>query len=159
MADTTYDDVLGLIDEVAGRLDPGQRLARLFGLMAPLLDRVEREDQELSDDPVLSTSDAVRELRKAAAGEPADVDAAHEQLAEVGLCYSEDQAPERHLVSQSAYAAAPGRGCWRGGSCVPRHTWTTRIWSRRTPRRRSHGSSTFSPGPGRTRCTFTGRTP
>ncbi|WP_031174004.1 hypothetical protein [Streptomyces durhamensis] len=106
MADTTYDDVLGLIDEVAGRLDPGQRLARLFGLMAPLLDRVEREDQELSDDPVLSTSDAVRELRKAAAGEPADVDAAHEQLAEVGLCYSEDQAPERHLVSQSAYAAA-----------------------------------------------------
>ncbi|GGV12569.1 hypothetical protein GCM10010260_59180 [Streptomyces filipinensis] len=106
MAETTYDDVLGLIDEVAGKLGPGERPARLFGLMAPLLDRVEREDEELSDDPVLSTSDAVRELRKAAAGEPADVDAAHEQLTEVGLCYSEDQAPERHLVSQSAYAAA-----------------------------------------------------
>ncbi|MFH9246491.1 hypothetical protein ACH4LK_13780 [Streptomyces lydicus] len=106
MADTTYDDLLGIIDEVAGRLAPGERLACLFGLMAPLLDQVEREDEELSDDPVLSTSDAVRELRKAAAGEPVDIDAVHEQLTEVGLCYSEDQDPERHIVSQSAYAAA-----------------------------------------------------
>ncbi|UXY32456.1 hypothetical protein [Streptomyces sp. HUAS TT20] len=106
MADTTYDELLGIIDEVAGRLAPGERLACLFGVMSPLLDRVEREDEELSDDPVLSTPDAVCELRRAAAGEPVDVDAVHEQLTEVGLCYSEDQDPERHLVSQSAYAAA-----------------------------------------------------
>ncbi|MFD8330887.1 hypothetical protein [Streptomyces lydicus] len=106
MADTTYEDLLGIIDEVAGRLDPGARLACLFGLLAPLLDQVEREDEELSDDPVLPTPDAVRELRKAAAGEPVDLDAVHEQLTEVGLCYSEDQDPERHMVSQSAYAAA-----------------------------------------------------
>ncbi|QTZ95524.1 hypothetical protein [Streptomyces auratus] len=106
MTDTTYDELLGTIDEFAGKLDPRERLARLYDLMAPLLDRVEREDEELSDDPAMSTPDAVRELRKAAAGEPVDMDAVHEQLTEVALCYSEDQDPERHLVSQSAYAAA-----------------------------------------------------
>lgn len=52
MGDTTYDELLGIIDEFAGRLDPRERLARLYGLMAPLLDRVEREDEELSDDPM-----------------------------------------------------------------------------------------------------------
>ncbi|MFH8679645.1 hypothetical protein [Streptomyces lydicus] len=106
MADATYEELLGLIDELAERLTPRARLAYLYGLMAPLLDRVEREDEELSDDPVLSTPDAVRDLRKAAAGEPVDLDAVHEQLTDVGLCYSEDQDPERHLVAQSAYAAA-----------------------------------------------------
>ncbi|MFI1730242.1 hypothetical protein ACH40E_13595 [Streptomyces acidicola] len=98
--------IAGNHDEFAGRLDPQARLACLYGLMAPLLDLVEREDEELSDDPVLSTPEAVRELRKAAAGERVDVDGVHEQLTEVGLCYSEDQDPERHIVSQSAYAAA-----------------------------------------------------
>ncbi|MGP3987027.1 hypothetical protein ACTWP9_09590, partial [Streptomyces sp. 3N207] len=68
--------------------------------MAPLLDRVEREDEELSGDPVMSTRGAVRELRMAAAAEPVDVDAVHEQSTEVGLCSSEDQDPERHIVSQ-----------------------------------------------------------
>ncbi|MGW2749005.1 hypothetical protein [Streptomyces sp. NPDC001450] len=106
MTDTRYDELLGIIDEFTDRLAPRARLACLYGLMAPLLDRVEREDEELSDNPVLSTPDAVRELRKAAAGEPVDMDAVHEQLTEVGLCYSEDQDPERHIVSQSAYAAA-----------------------------------------------------
>ncbi len=106
MTGTKYDELLVIIDEFADRLAPRARLTCLYGLMAPLLDRVEREDEELSDDPVLSTPDAVRDLRKAAAGEPVDVDAVHEQLTEVGLCYSEDQAPERHIVSQSAYAAA-----------------------------------------------------
>ncbi|MEU7740743.1 hypothetical protein [Nonomuraea sp. NPDC049158] len=106
MTATTYDEWLAIIDEFAERLDPRERLACLYDLMAPLLNRVEREDEELSDDPVLSTPDAVRDLRKAAAGEPVDVDAVYEQLTEVGLCYSEDQDPERHLVSQSAYAAA-----------------------------------------------------
>ncbi len=106
MTDTTYDEWLAIIDEFAERLDPRERLACLFGLMAPLLNRIEREDEELSDNPVLSTPDAVHDLRKAAAGEPVDADAVYEQLTEVGLCYSEDQAPERHLVSQSAYAAA-----------------------------------------------------
>ncbi|MFF4948512.1 hypothetical protein [Streptomyces chattanoogensis] len=106
MTDTTYDELLGLIDELAERLTPRARLACLYDLMAGLLDRVEREDEELSDAPVLSTPDAVRDLRKAAAGEPVDLDAVHEQLTEVGLCYSEDQDPERHIVSQSAYAAA-----------------------------------------------------
>ncbi|MFF3787051.1 hypothetical protein [Streptomyces sp. NPDC001933] len=49
---------------------------------------------------------ALRQLRKAASGQPVDVDAVHERLTEVGLCHSEDQDPERHIVSQSAYAAA-----------------------------------------------------
>ncbi|QYC40219.1 hypothetical protein Nocox_13005 [Nonomuraea coxensis DSM 45129] len=106
MTDTTYDEWLAIIDELAERLDPRARLACLYGLIAPLLNRVEREDEELSDDPALSTPDAVRGLRKAAAGEQVDVDAVYEQLTEVGLCYSEDQDPDRHLVSQSAYAAA-----------------------------------------------------
>ncbi|MDI2126024.1 hypothetical protein [Yinghuangia seranimata] len=102
----TYDEVLAVIDEFVGGLDRRDRLDRLYRLLAPVLDRVERATEELSDDPPLSTPDAVRELRKAAAGEPVDVDAVHERLTEVGLCYSEDQDPERHLVSQSAYAAA-----------------------------------------------------
>ncbi|MFB8036759.1 hypothetical protein ACFC5Z_28240 [Streptomyces sp. NPDC056004] len=71
-----------------------------------MLDRIEREDEELSDCPLLSTPGAVRELRKAATGQPVDVDAIHERLTEVGLCYSEDQDPDRHIASQSAYAAA-----------------------------------------------------
>lgn len=50
-------------------------MACLYGLIAPLLDRVEQEDEELSDESVLSTPDAVRGIRKAAAGEPTDVDA------------------------------------------------------------------------------------
>ncbi|UKY47426.1 hypothetical protein [Streptomyces inhibens] len=106
MTDTTYSELLGTIDEFAGRLDLHERVACLYGLIAPLLDRVEQEDEELSDEPVLSTADAVRGIHKAAAGEPTDVDAVHEQLTEVGLCYSEDQDPERHIVSQSAYASA-----------------------------------------------------
>ncbi|AOR30990.1 hypothetical protein BFF78_07960 [Streptomyces fodineus] len=106
MTGTTYDELLVIIDEFTERLAPQARLTCLYGLMAPLLDRVEREVEELSDDPVLSTPDAVRDLRKAAAGEPVDVDAVHEQLTEVGLCCSEDHDPERHIVSQSAYAAA-----------------------------------------------------
>ncbi|MEV5770480.1 hypothetical protein AB0L49_04325 [Streptomyces antimycoticus] len=106
MTDATYSELLGAIDEFAGRLDPHEQVACLYGLIAPLLDRVEQEDEELSDEPVLSTPEAVRGIRKAAAGEPTDVDAVHEQLTEVGLCYSEDQDPERHVVSQSAYAAA-----------------------------------------------------
>lgn len=106
MTDTTYSEVLGTIDEFAGRLDPHQQVACLYGLIDPLLDRVLQEDEELSDEPVLSTADAVRGIRKAAAGESTDVDAVHEQLTEVGLCYSEDQDPERHIVSQSAYASA-----------------------------------------------------
>ncbi|AGP59787.1 hypothetical protein [Streptomyces rapamycinicus] len=106
MTDTTYSELLEIIDEFAAKLDPHERMRRLYGLIAPLLDRVEREDEELSDEPVLSTPDAVRGIRKAAAGEPIDLDAVHEQLTEVGLCYSEDQDPERHVVSQSAYAAA-----------------------------------------------------
>lgn len=106
MTDTAYSALLGAIDEFAARLDAQEQVACLYGLIAPLLDRVEQEDEELSDEPVLSTPAAVRGLRAAAAGEPTDVDAVHEQLTEVGLCYSEDQDPERHVVSQSAYAAA-----------------------------------------------------
>ncbi|WP_413099610.1 hypothetical protein [Streptomyces sp. Inha503] len=106
MTDTTYSELLETIDQFAAKLDPHERVRRLYGLIAPLLDRVEREDEELSDEPVLSTPDAVRGIREAATGEPVDLDAVHEQLTEVGLCYSEDQDPERHLVSQSAYAAA-----------------------------------------------------
>lgn len=106
MTETTYEELLGAIDESAQRLTPQTRLACLYVLIAPLLDRVERADEELADDEVLSTPEAVRELRRAAAGESVDVDAVHEQLAEVGLCYSEDQDPELHVVSQSAYAAA-----------------------------------------------------
>ncbi|MFB9460383.1 hypothetical protein [Streptomyces antimycoticus] len=70
MTDATYSELLGAIDEFAGRLDPHEQVACLYGLIAPLLDRVEQEDEELSDEPVLSTPEAVRGIRKAAAGEP-----------------------------------------------------------------------------------------
>ncbi|AEM85174.1 hypothetical protein [Streptomyces violaceusniger] len=41
-------------------LDRHEQVACLYGLIAALLDRVEHEDEELSDEPVLSTPDAVR---------------------------------------------------------------------------------------------------
>ncbi|MCX5107242.1 hypothetical protein OOK13_01565 [Streptomyces sp. NBC_00378] len=105
MKETVYDQLPRIIDEFTERLTSRARLACLYDLMEPSLDRIEREGEELSDCPVLSTPDAVCELRKAAAGQPVDVDAVHERLTEVGLCYSEDQEPDRHIVSQSAHAA------------------------------------------------------
>jgi hypothetical protein len=104
--DKTYADLLGAIDEFAGSLDPREQVTCLYGLIAPLLDRVEQEDEPLSDEPILSTPEAVQGIRRAAAGEPVDVDAVYDQLTLVGLVYSEDQDPDLHLISQTANAAA-----------------------------------------------------
>ncbi|WFB06314.1 hypothetical protein LRS74_04075 [Streptomyces sp. LX-29] len=109
MTETThrdYSELLCDIDEFAGRLDPRERLAALYGLIAPLLDRAEREDEEISDEPALSSAGVVRALRAAAAGEPTDADALYEALIILGLAFSEDQDRERGLVAQSAFAAA-----------------------------------------------------
>lgn len=106
MTETTYPELLRSIDEFARTLPPRERLARLYGLIAPLLESVEEEDEEFADEQELSTPEAVRGLRCAAAGEQVDVEAIHEHLAGMGLNYSEDQDPERHVISQSAYAAA-----------------------------------------------------
>ncbi|MGW2254974.1 hypothetical protein ACWCXH_33045 [Kitasatospora sp. NPDC001660] len=106
MTDATYSELPGAIDEFAGKVDLHEQVAHLHSLIAPPLDRVGQEDEELSDEPVLSIPDAVRGIRKAATGEPIDVDAVREQLTEVGLCYSEAQDLERHVVFRPAYAAA-----------------------------------------------------
>ncbi|MGW3571825.1 hypothetical protein ACWDSL_49485 [Streptomyces sp. NPDC000941] len=106
MEDTTYPELLGTIDEFAGKLDPKEQVARLYDLMVPLLDRVAQEEEEFSDEPVLTPADVVRGLRQVAAGALADVDAVYEHLTAMGLYYSEDQDPERHVVSQMAFAAA-----------------------------------------------------
>ncbi|WP_326807883.1 MULTISPECIES: hypothetical protein [unclassified Streptomyces] len=106
MTDTTYSELLGTIDEFAGRLDPQEQAACLYGLIAPLLDRVEQEDEEFSDEPVLSTPEAVEGLRRAAAEELIDADAVYDHLTAVGLYYSEDQDEERHVIAQTADAGA-----------------------------------------------------
>ncbi|ADI03845.1 hypothetical protein SBI_00724 [Streptomyces bingchenggensis BCW-1] len=62
MADTTYPELLGTIDEFAGTMDPKEQVARLYDLMAPLLDRVAQESEEFSDEPVLTPADVVRGL-------------------------------------------------------------------------------------------------
>ncbi|MGO4759733.1 hypothetical protein AB4212_65785, partial [Streptomyces sp. 2MCAF27] len=106
MEDTTYPELLGTIGEFAGKLDPKEQVARLYDLMVPLLDRVVQEEEEFSDEPVVTPADVVRGLRQVAVGELADVDAVYEQLTAMGLYYCEDQDPERHVVSQTAFAAA-----------------------------------------------------
>ncbi|MGY0061485.1 hypothetical protein ACWY4P_33945 [Streptomyces sp. LZ34] len=106
MTDTEYPELLAALDEFAESLDPRERVTALYGLIAPLLGRIEGEDEELSDEPVMSNPEAVLGLRRAAAGEPVDADAIHEHLTAVGLSYSEDQDPDLHVISQSAYAAA-----------------------------------------------------
>ncbi|MEV6131372.1 hypothetical protein AB0M05_31985 [Streptomyces violaceusniger] len=114
MTGTTYFELLGTIDEFAGRLDPHEQVACLYGLIAPLLDRVEQEDEELSDEPVLSTPDAVRGIREAATGEPTDVDAVHEQLTEVGLCYPKTRTRSGMSCRSRPTRRRRGCACWRG---------------------------------------------
>ncbi|MDX3233388.1 hypothetical protein [Streptomyces sp. ME19-01-6] len=106
MTDTEYPELLAALDEFAEGLDPRERVTGLYGLIAPLLGLIEREDRELSDEPVMSNPEAVLGLRRAAAGEPVDADAIHEHLTTVGLAYSEDQDPDFHVISQTAYVAA-----------------------------------------------------
>ncbi|MFJ9850083.1 hypothetical protein [Streptomyces sp. NPDC101150] len=106
MTDTTYPELLTEIDELASGLPRQEQLTRLYRLIEPLLARVESEDEEFTDDPVLSTPEAVRGIRRAAAGEPVDADAIHDHLSLMALVYSEDQDPDLHVISQSAYAAA-----------------------------------------------------
>lgn len=106
MTDTTYRDLLRSIDDFANNLPLGEQLTHLYGLIAPLLERVEQEEEDFRDEPVLSTPEAVRGIRRAADGEPVDADAIYDHLAEMGLVYSEDQDPELHVISQSASAAA-----------------------------------------------------
>ncbi|EID56524.1 hypothetical protein [Saccharomonospora xinjiangensis] len=106
MTDTSYAALLATLDELAERTEPQVRLAWLHDLIAPLLDRVEQEDDPLSDEPRISTPDAVRAWHRAAAGDQVDVDAVYDQLMTVGLVYSEDQDPDLHVISQTAYAAA-----------------------------------------------------
>ncbi|CAM3017819.1 hypothetical protein SAXI111661_14415 [Saccharomonospora xinjiangensis] len=106
MKDTSYAALLATLDELAERTEPQVRLAWLHDLIAPLLDRVEQEDEPLSDEPRLSTPEAVREWHRAASGEQVDVDAVYDQLMTVALVYSEDQDPDLHVISQTAYAAA-----------------------------------------------------
>ncbi|MER7795322.1 hypothetical protein [Streptomyces sp. NPDC097640] len=114
MTDAEYSELLLALDKFAEGLDPRERVAVLYGLIAPLLGRIEGEDGELSDDPVMSNQEAVRGLRAAAAGEQVDADAIHEHLTTVGLSYSEDQDPDFHVISQSAYAAAAWLTLWAG---------------------------------------------
>ncbi|MFF1837166.1 hypothetical protein ACFVXE_23620 [Streptomyces sp. NPDC058231] len=114
MTDSTYRELLRSIEEFAEHLPPHERLAHLFGLIAPLLERVEREADEVGDEPMLSPQEAVRGFRRAAAGEPVDADAIHDSLTTVGLVYSEDQDPELHVISQSALAAAAWLRLWAG---------------------------------------------
>lgn len=104
MTDKTYTELLTSIDEVARRLDPREQAACLYGLIAPLLDRIEQEDEPLSDEPGLSTPEAVQEIRSAAAGQPVDADAVYNQLTLVA--FVEDQDLDLHLMSQTAFAAA-----------------------------------------------------
>lgn len=114
MTDAEYPELLAALDKFAEGLDPRERVTVLYRLIAPLLGRIEGEDRELSDEPVMSNQDAVRGLRAAAAGEQVDADAIHEHLTTVGLCYSEDQDPDFHVISQSAYAAAAWLTLWAG---------------------------------------------
>jgi hypothetical protein len=106
MTDTEYPELLAALDEFVEGLGLYERITGLYGLIAPLLGLIEREDRELSDEPVMSNPEAVLGLRRAAAGEPVDADAIHEHLTAVGLSYSEDQDPDFHVISQTAYAAA-----------------------------------------------------
>ncbi|MGP3986947.1 hypothetical protein [Streptomyces sp. 3N207] len=104
--DTEYSELLQALDVFGGSLGPDEQVSCLYRLLAPLLGQVEREDMEFSDEPVLSNPEAVQGLHRAAAGEPVDADAIHEHLTAMGLVYSEDQDPDLHVISQSAYAAA-----------------------------------------------------
>ncbi|MFE0187361.1 hypothetical protein [Streptomyces sp. NPDC059008] len=108
MTDPTYPELLQALDEFIGGTDTGlaQHITGLYDLLAPLLDHIERADRDFSDEPVLSNPEAVGGLRRAAAGETVDADAVHDHLTALGLAYSEDQDPDFHVISQSAYAAA-----------------------------------------------------
>ncbi|MFI6743567.1 hypothetical protein ACIBI9_62775 [Nonomuraea sp. NPDC050451] len=104
MTDRTYTELLTSIDEAARRLDPREQAACLYGLIAPLLEQIQQEDEPLSDEAVLSTAEAVQGIHLAAAGEPVDADAVYNQLVLVG--FVEDQDVDLHLMSQRALAAA-----------------------------------------------------
>ncbi|MBO2453166.1 hypothetical protein J4573_39155 [Actinomadura barringtoniae] len=104
MTDRTYAELISAIDEFARDWDSREQASRLYGLFAPLLDHVEQQDAELSDEQTMSTPEAVREVRRAAAGEPVDAQAIYEQLALVSLV--EDQDEDLHLIGQSAMVAA-----------------------------------------------------
>ncbi|MBC6466527.1 hypothetical protein [Actinomadura alba] len=112
MTDTTYPDLLRSIDEFADDLPPGEQLARLYGLIAPLLERLEQQEADFCDEPALSTSEAVQGIRRAADGEPVDADAIYDHLTEMSVV--EDQDPELHVIGQSASAAATWLGLVAG---------------------------------------------
>ncbi|WP_131738391.1 hypothetical protein [Actinomadura roseirufa] len=104
MTDRTYAELLSDLDEFARDLDSREQANRLYGLFAPLLDRVEQWDEELTDEPMMSTPEAVRAIRRAAAGQPVDADAVHERLCLVG--FVEDQDVDLHVMGQTAVVAA-----------------------------------------------------
>ncbi|MFI6763961.1 hypothetical protein [Streptomyces sp. NPDC050355] len=113
MTDATYPELLQSLEEFIESTNTGstnphhaRHITGLYHLLAPLLSHIEHADLEFTDEPVLSNPEAVRGLRRAAAGETVDADAIHEHLTALGLAYSEDQDPDFHVISQSAYAAA-----------------------------------------------------
>lgn len=104
MTDETYAELLNAIDESVRNLTPKEQANRLYGLIEPLLDRVERQDELLSDEQTMTTPEAVQGVRRAAAGESVDADAIFEQLAMVSLV--EDQDRDLHVMGETAAVAA-----------------------------------------------------
>ncbi len=66
MTDTTYPDLLGATAELADNLTPNEQLSRLYRLIAPLLDTLPAD--EFSDEPELSTPEAVHGIRRQRSG-------------------------------------------------------------------------------------------
>gem|GEM_PF-4381820 len=107
--DAHRERYLTLLDQLAttlDRLDPAERLGRLFDLISPLLDEIAEQNGEFDDEAEMETVDAVRRFRSIAAGEALDADAVHHHLTSYALVESEDQDPEMHARAQAAFLAA-----------------------------------------------------
>ena len=156
MTEKAFADSLDAVEELAGSLDLRDRLTCLYGLIAPSLGRLERENEPLGDDSPLSTPEVVERVRRAAAGEPVDVDAVYEQLTAVGYVYSENRDPDSHVIAQTAYAAAIWLRLLTGRDL---RSTTSKGRSRRSALRLSPSSSACWPGHDRARSSHLRRTP